>query len=227
MKAALSQAALILGVLSPAAAFVNCGGVAVRGVELAHQAAGVWDDVRGVLEQGVERGCSAEPVTIVRVPQAAYAAAKQAIAPTSEVAQVVYENDAAWAPACAAVVDLTSELWDAPADDVSAAIARRVGASVPVILQGVPAFKQKRDEVADMFEQAKSLAADEGTVTAFKTPGGSVADRYQFFTPGVWMGVLVSALLLSILYGALLWLASLEISYKSFEKQLEVEKKTQ
>lgn len=49
--------------------------------------------------------------------------------------------------------------------------------------------------------------------------------KYQFFTPGLWLCIIVSLILVSILYTALGWITSLEISYQSFEKQVDFEKK--
>lgn len=51
--------------------------------------------------------------------------------------------------------------------------------------------------------------------------------NYQFFTSGIWLGIIVSLLLLSILYGGISWLASLEVSYPSFEKQVDYDKKNE
>jgi hypothetical protein len=42
-------------------------------------------------------------------------------------------------------------------------------------------------------------------------------ERYQFFTPGLFMGLLVSSLLLSILYVAISALGSLQVSYAAFD----------
>ena len=42
-------------------------------------------------------------------------------------------------------------------------------------------------------------------------------EKYQFFTPGLFMGLLVSFLLLMILYVAISALSSLEVSYAAFD----------
>lgn len=55
----------------------------------------------------------------------------------------------------------------------------------------------------------------------------SLFTEYRFFTPGIWLGLIVSALLISVLVTALLWISSLEISYKSFDKQVDYEKKNE
>lgn len=43
-------------------------------------------------------------------------------------------------------------------------------------------------------------------------------DKYQFFTPGIFMGLTALFLLLSILYVGISALASLEVSYGAFDK---------
>jgi len=48
----------------------------------------------------------------------------------------------------------------------------------------------------------------------------------KYFTPGILSTVIVSLVLLSILVTAITWLASLDISYGSFEKKID-NKKTQ
>ncbi|ANB13458.1 hypothetical protein AWJ20_1749 [Sugiyamaella lignohabitans] len=55
------------------------------------------------------------------------------------------------------------------------------------------------------------------TVTHASASYTSLFHDYQFFSPGVWMGSLVSVLFLTILYIALSWLSSLQVSYKAFE----------
>ncbi|PNY18308.1 Protein big1 [Tolypocladium capitatum] len=48
----------------------------------------------------------------------------------------------------------------------------------------------------------------------------SLFEKYQFFTPGIFMGLIVAILLLSILYVGLNALSSLEVSYGAFEKEM-------
>lgn len=52
-------------------------------------------------------------------------------------------------------------------------------------------------------------------------------EKYQFFTPGLFMGLLVTLLLLSILFVALRAISSLEVSYAAFEKEMGPQKKAQ
>ncbi|KAG9785675.1 hypothetical protein KCU88_g2396, partial [Aureobasidium melanogenum] len=48
---------------------------------------------------------------------------------------------------------------------------------------------------------------------------GPLFDRYQFFTPGIYMGFLVGLLLLTILYVAISAVASLQVTYAAFDKE--------
>ncbi|EMG47106.1 hypothetical protein SBY92_000758 [Candida maltosa Xu316] len=94
-------------------------------------------------------------------------------------------------------------------------------------------------EIENDFERAESLAAESTEAVGIfdtdkNTPSnGTVVKhdnlftKYQFFTSGIWSGLIVSGLLLFILYGALNWLSSLEISYASFEKQIDYDKKNE
>ncbi|KAG6003874.1 hypothetical protein E4U21_001622 [Claviceps maximensis] len=45
-------------------------------------------------------------------------------------------------------------------------------------------------------------------------------EKYQFFTPGIFMGIIVALVLLSILGAGIRGLASLEVSYGSFDKEM-------
>ncbi|KAK5195868.1 hypothetical protein LTR92_004809 [Exophiala xenobiotica] len=49
---------------------------------------------------------------------------------------------------------------------------------------------------------------------------GPLFDKYQFFTPGIFMGFLVGFLLLSILYVGVSALASLQVTYAAFDKDM-------
>ncbi|KKY14976.1 putative er protein big1 [Phaeomoniella chlamydospora] len=49
-------------------------------------------------------------------------------------------------------------------------------------------------------------------------PDGALFDRYQYLTPGLFMGFLVALPLLLILYVAIRALSSLEVSYAAFDK---------
>lgn len=51
--------------------------------------------------------------------------------------------------------------------------------------------------------------------------------EYQFFTPGVWLSIIVSLFLVFVTTTAISWITSIELSYKSFEKQVDHEKKNE
>lgn len=56
---------------------------------------------------------------------------------------------------------------------------------------------------------------------------GSLFNTYQFFTSGIFMCLIVSFMLLFVLTNALSWVSSIDITYKSFDKQVDFEKKTE
>lgn len=97
-------------------------------------------------------------------------------------------------------------------------------------------------EVEADFAKAESLVSKypHGQVTALseasvetstpsyqKLKNLSLFTEYRFFTPGIWLGLIVSAMLITVLVTALLWIGSLDISYKSFDKQVDYEKKNE
>lgn len=97
-------------------------------------------------------------------------------------------------------------------------------------------------QVEDDFRAAESFIAEEGDslVTALASdfsldiaPAASplgasnLFTHYQFFTLGIFLALLVSAFLLFVLYTALSWMTSVEISYLSFEKHVDYEKKNE
>ncbi|CUM68188.1 uncharacterized protein PRCAT00005907001 [Priceomyces carsonii] len=105
-------------------------------------------------------------------------------------------------------------------------------------------FEKIAEEVEDDFKQAQSLVAEEGNNTFVTIMDTSTTDEpivpakarsvnlnlftnYQFFTPGIWMGLIVSGFLIFVFYIALSWISSLEISYKAFDKQIDFEKKNE
>ena len=45
-------------------------------------------------------------------------------------------------------------------------------------------------------------------------------EKYQFFTPGIFMGLVAAFVMLSIVYIGLAALSSLEVSYGAFEKEM-------
>ncbi|KIW42390.1 uncharacterized protein PV06_05949 [Exophiala oligosperma] len=62
--------------------------------------------------------------------------------------------------------------------------------------------------------------AGSGTKSNQTMIDGPLFDKYQFFTPGIFMGLLVSFLLLSILYVGISALASLQVTYAAFDKEM-------
>ncbi|RLV90437.1 hypothetical protein JA1_004581 [Spathaspora sp. JA1] len=104
---------------------------------------------------------------------------------------------------------------------------------------------EKRDganfeqEIEADFREAEALVEDDETVTIFKSQiketrasndtgkNAGLFTNYQFFTPGIWSGIIVSFFLLSILYTGISWLNSLEVTYSSFEKQVDYDKKNE
>ncbi|CAN3486677.1 hypothetical protein DICA1_F37082 [Diutina catenulata] len=98
------------------------------------------------------------------------------------------------------------------------------------------------EQVQEEFAQAHSMLQEEGDkpVHIFKGEdpkedfGNSTLDlgtglfaRYQFFTPGLLSVALVAGLLLYILFEGISWLASIQITYQAFEKQVDIDKKTE
>ncbi|MCJ1278889.1 hypothetical protein MMC21_006710 [Puttea exsequens] len=51
-------------------------------------------------------------------------------------------------------------------------------------------------------------------------PDGPLFERYQFFNPGLFMGLVVGVILLSILYVGITGVASLQVSYAAFDKEM-------
>lgn len=51
-------------------------------------------------------------------------------------------------------------------------------------------------------------------------PPGPLFERYSFLSPGLFMGILVTLILLSILYVGISAIAGLEVSYAAFDKEL-------
>ena len=51
-------------------------------------------------------------------------------------------------------------------------------------------------------------------------PDGPLFERYQYLSPGLFMGLLVTFILISILYVAINGIASLQVSYAAFDKEM-------
>ena len=59
--------------------------------------------------------------------------------------------------------------------------------------------------------------ASNGTGTPRSVP---LFEKYQFFGPGLFMGLLITILLLPILYVGISGISSLEVSYAAFDKEM-------
>lgn len=106
-------------------------------------------------------------------------------------------------------------------------------------------FEKLLEEVKNDMKDAESYITKEGNngmVSALASPKASdgpstdapkvhvqsnLFTNYQFFTTGLWSCIIVSFVLFFILYTALGWMTSIEITYLSFEKQVDYEKKTE
>ncbi|CUM51975.1 unnamed protein product [Debaryomyces tyrocola] len=106
-------------------------------------------------------------------------------------------------------------------------------------------FSQIMAEVEDDFKAAESFISKEGgdmmmtildsSKTAMaqsdakppKVKNPNLFTNYSFFSPGIWMCLVISGFLVSVLYITMSWMTSLEISYKAFDKQIDFEKKTE
>lgn len=106
-------------------------------------------------------------------------------------------------------------------------------------------FSQIMAEVENDFKAAESFISKEGgdmmmtildsSKTAMaeadakppKVKNPNLFTNYSFFTPGIWMCLVISGFLISVLYITMSWMTSLEISYKAFDKQVDFEKKTE
>ncbi len=51
-------------------------------------------------------------------------------------------------------------------------------------------------------------------------PEGPLFERYSFLSPGLFMGILVTIMLLSILYVGISAIAGLQVTYAAFDKEM-------
>ncbi|KAL5349968.1 hypothetical protein ACLOAV_005004 [Pseudogymnoascus australis] len=91
----------------------------------------------------------------------------------------------------------------------------------------VPVVQDNVSDVPDYeSEFQEPLHSEIKRQTVRRADGGSKVDRrplfekYQFFTPGIFMGLMVTLLLLAILSVGIRGIASLEVSYAAFEKEM-------
>lgn len=76
-------------------------------------------------------------------------------------------------------------------------------------------------------EDAASKKKKKKTGDDFVTPDGSLFDKYAFVSSGLWMGIIVSLCLFSIIAVAYSWINDIHISYAAFDKPVSAQKKTQ
>lgn len=109
-----------------------------------------------------------------------------------------------------------------------------------ILVQQVPRFTKRSEQVYDEYAEdlkaIESIAASESDteltiledeVTKPSKTSGSLFTKYQFFSAGIFMCLIVSFFLVFVLVNALSWLNSIEITYQSFEKQVDLEKKNE
>lgn len=106
-----------------------------------------------------------------------------------------------------------------------------------IIIQGLPGVNQKRlaegqidvesieNGIRDAFQDIEELIDENSSSKATVAAGNSLFDNYSFFTPGIWMGTLISLFLFFLVAQALSWLSSMQISYRAFEKPVDFQKK--
>lgn len=99
------------------------------------------------------------------------------------------------------------------------------------IVEEVEADFAKAESLVSKYPHGQVTALSEATAEPAASPQKrnnlSLFTEYRFFTPGIWLGLIVSAMLITVLVTALLWIGSLDISYKSFDKQVDYEKKNE
>lgn len=72
-----------------------------------------------------------------------------------------------------------------------------------------------------------NLADAEEVLTVALSSRSNLFTSYQFFTPGVWLAIIVSLFLVYVVSTAVSWTTSIQTSYHSFDKQVDYEKKTE
>ncbi|OBT59240.1 hypothetical protein VE04_00434 [Pseudogymnoascus sp. 24MN13] len=93
-------------------------------------------------------------------------------------------------------------------------------APAPVVhdsVSDVPNYESEFQEPlhSEIKRQTGAMRRADGTVDA-----GPLFEKYQFFTPGIFMGLMVTLLLVAILSVGIRGIAGLEVSYAAFEKEM-------
>lgn len=97
-------------------------------------------------------------------------------------------------------------------------------------------YDKIQEDLDDSFAEVNDLLSESddeeihivgnGKAEKFVPPTGSLFNRYSFFSSGIWMAIIVSGFLISVVMIAFTWLNSIQISYGAFEKPVNVAKKT-
>lgn len=203
-----------------------------------------FDDVLAATEKWTQAVCAEDELTYFVVKNVA----RQKVDGTA-IAHVHYNKDTqlGLAESCENKVNVVEV-------DGAQSIEELVGDAKHWIVQEIPSFhagshrlgalkkwlsKQKRVDVAESYESIvdeveadfrkaeQLLEAEDDTVSIMSDGPNNLFTNYQFFTPGIWMTLIISSFLIFILYNALGWVSSLEISYKAFDKQVDYEKKNE
>ncbi|QPG75915.1 hypothetical protein FOA43_003301 [Brettanomyces nanus] len=83
------------------------------------------------------------------------------------------------------------------------------------------------DEPVHAYEEDEEVDTNSKGKKKYVPPEGSLFDKYTFFSSGLWMAIIVSGFLFTIIAVAFSWLNSIQISYGAFEKPVNMSKKTQ
>ncbi|GEQ70608.1 hypothetical protein JCM33374_g4286 [Metschnikowia sp. JCM 33374] len=88
---------------------------------------------------------------------------------------------------------------------------------------------QESDSTVHALSDDSALADYSGSGKNATTPNtrSNLFTNYQFFTPGVWSVLIVCFFLVYVSITAVGWITSIDLSYRSFDKQIEYEKKTE
>jgi len=72
----------------------------------------------------------------------------------------------------------------------------------------------------EMKRASDVVATNTQSNSTFPFPNAPLFEKYQFLSPGLFMGLLAGIILLSILGVAITALSSLEVSYGAFDKEM-------
>ncbi len=72
----------------------------------------------------------------------------------------------------------------------------------------------------DLKRDLSSTAKRDSTGDKPVLPDGPLFERYSFLSPGLFMGILVTVMLSSILYVGISAIAGLQVTYAAFDKEI-------